>query len=317
MLGYYDAGYRLHRSAGLPRDDELAALKPRAGVRPRRATAAPASESRFAALYKTEPRDHRRARRCSSATTSPPTRARPAARSRRLRRAARRAATCSPTRRPRSSSARSPSTSTLQLPLRRLAARAREPAARRRCARRRGQQRRRAARTGVYLGAYGWLEDLRPAPRALRAGRARRPTCAAVFGAAEPPLVQRPAQRRLHPRAVAAPGAHRRGAAQRLPRQRDARQPRRAGGQPLLRARAARARRCSRASATARASARCSATASSAGCTTATGSPRSTSSSPAAQGVPAGRRPPGADADRPTCRSRRSRPATSSTAASS
>jgi hypothetical protein len=55
MLGYYDTSYRLHRSAAFLSDDELAALKPE----PKFVHVADdpsGSESRFAALYKTEPR---------------------------------------------------------------------------------------------------------------------------------------------------------------------------------------------------------------------------------------------------------------------
>src|SRR5262249_26274881 len=55
--GYYDAGYGLHRSAGFLTEVELAAMKPEPTVvHIADAAVAPASESRFAALYKTEPR---------------------------------------------------------------------------------------------------------------------------------------------------------------------------------------------------------------------------------------------------------------------
>ena len=130
--------------------------------------------------------------------------------------------------------------------------------------------------------------------------------------------MQRPDERRLHPRAVADPRAHRGRAAQRLSRQRDAGQSADDGGQPLLRPRAARAvdagghpqrpepRRAARLPVRARAARRPRA-----------GRGRQVHLS-AAQGVSAGRRHARADA-RParTCRSRRSRRATSSTAASS
>jgi hypothetical protein len=55
MLGYYDTSYRLHRSAAFLSAAELAAMKPEPRfVHVAEATAG--SESRFAALYKTEPR---------------------------------------------------------------------------------------------------------------------------------------------------------------------------------------------------------------------------------------------------------------------
>jgi hypothetical protein len=55
MLGYYDTSYRLHRTAGFLSSAELAAMKPEPTfVHVADATAE--SESRFAALYKTEPR---------------------------------------------------------------------------------------------------------------------------------------------------------------------------------------------------------------------------------------------------------------------
>src|SRR5262249_46349115 len=58
MLGYYDSSYALHRSAGFLDEVELAAMKPEPNfvhvAEP--AAAEVASESRFAALYKTESR---------------------------------------------------------------------------------------------------------------------------------------------------------------------------------------------------------------------------------------------------------------------
>jgi hypothetical protein len=54
MLGYYDAGYRLHRTAGFLSPVELEAMKPEPTFV--HVAEAAASESRFAALYKTEPR---------------------------------------------------------------------------------------------------------------------------------------------------------------------------------------------------------------------------------------------------------------------
>src|SRR5262249_13604574 len=51
MLGYYDAGYRLHRAAGIP-VATLQAMRPEPSFI--HVTAAVQSESRFAHLYKTE-----------------------------------------------------------------------------------------------------------------------------------------------------------------------------------------------------------------------------------------------------------------------
>jgi hypothetical protein len=55
LLGYYDTSYNLHRSAGFLTAQQLAAMKPEAPFVHIDA-AATASESRYAALYKTEPR---------------------------------------------------------------------------------------------------------------------------------------------------------------------------------------------------------------------------------------------------------------------
>jgi hypothetical protein len=55
MLGYYDTSYQLHRQAGFLSETELLAMKPEP-VFVHVAEAAAASESRFAALYKTEAR---------------------------------------------------------------------------------------------------------------------------------------------------------------------------------------------------------------------------------------------------------------------
>jgi len=55
MLGYYDSSYRLHRTAGFLNTTELQAMKPEPTF-VHVADGATQSESRFAALYKTEPR---------------------------------------------------------------------------------------------------------------------------------------------------------------------------------------------------------------------------------------------------------------------
>lgn len=54
MLGYYDTSYELYKSAGILTDTQLAAFKPEAPF-VHVAEAASASESRFAVLYKAEP----------------------------------------------------------------------------------------------------------------------------------------------------------------------------------------------------------------------------------------------------------------------
>ena len=95
MLGYYDTSYRLHRTAGFLSATELAAMKPEPPfVHVDRRPAA--SESRYAALYKIEPRITA-SPRCSSATTSRPTSAN-LPRHGRPGRPDRRAARCSPAR---------------------------------------------------------------------------------------------------------------------------------------------------------------------------------------------------------------------------
>jgi hypothetical protein len=53
-LGYYDSSYNLHRNAGFLSAPQLLAMKPEPAFI--HVAAAPESESRFAALYKTEPR---------------------------------------------------------------------------------------------------------------------------------------------------------------------------------------------------------------------------------------------------------------------
>ena len=55
MLGYYDTSYGLHKAAGFLSAGELAAMKPEPPF-VHVAQEATTSESRFAALYKTEPR---------------------------------------------------------------------------------------------------------------------------------------------------------------------------------------------------------------------------------------------------------------------
>ena len=75
-------------------------------------------------------------------------------------------------------------------------------------------------------------------PAALDARAGRRRSCARSFAGTDADPAG-PGQRRLHPRAVAHSRAHRGGAAQRLSRQRDRGQSADAGGQPVVRPRAA------------------------------------------------------------------------------
>jgi len=56
MLGYYDSSYNLHKAAGFLTAPQLQAMKPEPKFVHVAAAAAAPSESRFAALYKTEPR---------------------------------------------------------------------------------------------------------------------------------------------------------------------------------------------------------------------------------------------------------------------
>ena len=124
-----------------------------------------------------------------------------------------------------------------------------------------------SAHAGRRLAA---LRDARPrrrAARRLRRRRGRAPGAGAARDCA-----------RLHPRAVARPGGHRRGPAFRPPGPRgEAGQPVR--GRSLVAARAAGAARCSTASAPGSPSPRCSATASSAACTRTIRRSRSTATS--------------------------------------
>ena len=126
-------------------------------------------------------------------------------------------------------------------------------------------------RGGVHLGAYGWLEDVRPQPRELTPGASCPHDLEAVFARRPAPAADaRPRERRLHPRAVAQPRGHRGGAAQRLSRERRRRTRPRRSRSTSRRSGCGWRSASSRASATARPSARCSATGSSAACTTAT-----------------------------------------------
>ena len=272
MLGYYDTSYELHKSAGFLTAAQLAAMKPEppSCTSPRRRRR---SESRFAALYKTEAASPA-ARRCWSATTSRAISAsccsRAGSRTRSTRSTILADAPTADLER-----AFAEHVDTLHLPVRRLAARPRELSSCRRM--RYGAPAKVAApRTGVYLGAYAWVEDLRPST--ARPVPARLPPISPTTFPA-PPIMHDPANGGY----IHAPSLTQARTAAVLRSgylaNATAANPQTTGGQPLVRSRAARARRCSRAFATDRASARCSATGSSAACTTTTGWPRSTSSS--------------------------------------
>ncbi len=217
LLGYYDTSYELHRSAGFLSATDLAGDEARAAVRPRRRD------------RRREREPVRRAVQDRAADHPQPD----AARRRLHHPAAWRAS-----RRPRDS------TDQLQA----LGALADAPTAqlerafaehvdtcsyrfdawllgtRRRQLRADASHCGRSRRLGgIYLGAYAWVEDLRPShaqlvpaqvPRELGPTFARRRATRA-----------RPEQRRLPARALTHARAHRRSAAQRLPRQRDPRQP--------------------------------------------------------------------------------------------
>ena len=121
---------------------------------------------------------------------------------------------------------------------------------------------------GLYLGAYGWVENLIPdwaARRSIAGGCA--PAVAAERG--EGPRVSKHGQRRLRARAVAAAGVYRSGAAQRLSVACNAGRSGPVQRQPLVGARPRRADATSKASATVSRWPRCSATSSSADCTSA------------------------------------------------
>ena len=90
---------------------------------------------------------------------------------------------------------------------------------------------------GLYLGAYGWVEELRPEDKDAHPGRRCRPTSPPIVDKhATVPLMRGPHQPRPRPRAVDQPRRDRGGAAQRLRRAR-----RRDVGRPLVAAGPARA----------------------------------------------------------------------------
>ena len=246
ILGYADASYELHRAADVLSPAELSALK----AEPEFVHVAEANGSREplgAALRGRRPRDRRRPRARSPSTS--PRRSWRASRAAMLREQleALEALTQLPTARLERVLAEHLDLCAYRLDAWLLGLV--EPPARR------DARRAATARHGVHLGAYAWLEDVRPKRDAARAGAARRRPRRDLRARRRPAAHPRPVQRRAPARAVARPRRHRGGAAQRLPGQRRPVQPRLARGQPLVRARAPRARRSSRASAPGRASA--------------------------------------------------------------
>ena len=277
QLGYHDVSVVLHEVAGIfspaQRSPRAASrpvpARPRDGRPPARAATSRSTRSRRPSPA-TPPRPSARSspsRLGSMACRVPPARAARGART----------AESAADRPPRAGLRRS--RGHLRLPARRLAAGDRDlPAG----ADARPARTGRPGRQGLHLGAYAWLEDLRPEGTAAQPVALTDPELAARPSAAssDPPLARDPTnQGYVHApslnHAVAAAvlrnGYHRQ-------RQR-ARTAGRAGDQPDLRAGADRRWRCWRASAAARAWATCWATSSSAACTTATASPRSTRSS--------------------------------------
>ncbi len=161
MLGYYDTSYRLHRSAEFLSTDELAALKPE----PRFVHVADApsgSESRFAALYKTEPRITSSPSLLVSdyITANLPILVESADLADQI--AALRVLADAPTAQLERGFAEHIDILSYRLDAWLLAFVSLQLQAMRAPASQNGDVP--AARTGVYLGAYSWLEDLRPAP---------------------------------------------------------------------------------------------------------------------------------------------------------
>ncbi len=190
LLGYYDTSYNLHRSAGFLTAQQLAAMKPEAPFIHVDATAT-ASESRYAALYKTE------ARITSSPTelvadyiTSNLAAASEAAGLADQIAALRQLAGV-PTAELERLFAEHVDTATYRLDawllglpalqLDRMRAGGGQP----------GEQGNGKGGTGCYLGAYAWLEDLRPSGSALTA--AQPPADVAADFAGDVPLLDDPA----------------------------------------------------------------------------------------------------------------------------
>ena len=100
-------------------------------------------------------------------------------------------------------------------------------------------------RKGIYVGAYGWLENVRPANKTLTPVKLEG-ELDEIFnkktpgGVPLPPIVRDDHEPGIHPRAVGESRRHGRGAAQRLRRQRHARAAGSAQGESVLRARAPR-----------------------------------------------------------------------------
>ncbi len=91
----------------------------------------------------------------------------------------------------------------------------------------RADRRPRSGTAGSHLGAYGWVEDLRPEDKDAHAGELPPDLAADVDKGGHRPARQGPDQPRARPRAVDQPRRHRGRAAQRLrrPRRRDVGRP--------------------------------------------------------------------------------------------
>ena len=277
MLGYYDIELQLPSQHRRPRRAGAAGDAHGAAIHPRRPAAA-ASESRFAALYKTESRITRqpdaagqRLHHRASWTLSP----RPAS---------------SPNRSPRCKMLATAQHGAARAPVRRArrhsAAIATTPGCSASSTEHIVSQRARSGR------GDNDQRHARPVPRRLRVGRGSEAVDdaadagtapagpgQATFAARQPLMTDPPDGGYIHAPSHPARATPPRCCAAATSPTPTHGQSRDAGGQSVVRSRPCRAVAASKASATDRASARCSATGSSAACTTITGSPRSTSSS--------------------------------------
>jgi hypothetical protein len=161
MLGYFDTSYRLHRSAGVLTAAELAAMKPEPAFV--HVADGAASESRFAALYKTEPRITSSPSLLVSdyITANLPTLVESADLGDQI--AALRTLVDASTAQLERAFAEHVDVVSYRFDAWLLAFAALQLEAMRAPTGENGDGQ--GVRTGVYLGAYSWLEDLRPAPR--------------------------------------------------------------------------------------------------------------------------------------------------------
>ena len=186
MLGYYDTSYRLHRSAAFLSAAELAAMKPEPKFV--HVADAPASESRFAALYKTESRITSSDSVLVSdyITANLPVLVESADLADQI--AALKALADAPTAQLERAFAEHVDVVSYRFDAWLLGFVNLQLQAMRAPASQNGEQP--PARTGVYLGAYAWLEDLRPAP-ARGAPIELPPDLEQSFGV-EPPIFEDP-----------------------------------------------------------------------------------------------------------------------------